>query len=208
MYLCGGLVGPAAPKLSNGSADSSVGKSFNILFLIGSFENDGSRLRTGEFSLTGIGLGGWGSADGSTGSTMLFSVAGCGSWRTVRGGGGGGTSTSGLTRFGGGPLGGGGISDAMGKVRISFFGGGGGGLSLFFGFLIFFGRGIGGCGTYSSSAGAEDGPEASEDDPIPVLINFSISASSCFKRFTRSSCDNVENFFFGWGLYSNASFNV
>ena len=156
MYLCGGLwVGPAAPKLSNGSEDSSVGKSFSIRFFIGSFENDGSRLRTvGELvCLTGIGLGlgGWGSADCSlsTGSTMLSSVAGF-STRTVRGGGGGGTSTNGLvslTLFGGGPLGGGGISDAMGKVRISFFGGGGGGgggRSLFLGFFIFLGSGIGG----------------------------------------------------------------
>jgi len=137
------------------------------------------------------GLGGWGSADGSlsTGSTMLFSVVGF-STRMVLGGGGGGTSTSGLasfTLFGGGPLGGGGIPDVRGKVIISFFGGGGGGLSLFFGFFTFLGSGIGGCGTYSSSAGAEEGPEANEEDPIPVLINFSISASSCFKRFTRSS---------------------
>ena len=77
---------------------------------------------------------------------MLSSVAGF-STRTVRGGGGGGTSTNGLvslTLFGGGPLGGGGISDVMGKVRISFFGGGGGGRSLFLGFFIFLGSGIGG----------------------------------------------------------------
>ena len=42
-------------------------------------------------------------------------------------------------------------------------------------------------------------PEAKlpEDGPMPVLINFSISASSCLSRLTRSSDDSVANFFFG-----------